>query len=643
MAAEATRRGDHAQGHHVRDDGVRRDHLPFHRLSEAGVLALARGDGDGAVVAELLNAERSRRLLLLRALDDELSRGAPPAQRADPVGYAEAWTLLTRAQHRSPEAFEDVLMSPNTGMWVSLAVRRTRGRSYEEAPRWVVLGHLAALAAAAAARAGLDFSITVPVRGGLVPLPTLGCAVLPDGKAWSTARVAGHEGHLRISGTRGEVEVAPPWDVRVPDWHPRRLLTLGSGEGAKTLVLEDLDPYRTFPRPSEPRPLPEPEAELWRSLLADAWDTVLRDDPESAEAMRRGLMSLTPTASRERFRPHSSTAGDAFGALTASRPDDVAQLAATLVHEFQHTKLGGLMHLEALTVPPPDPSSPEHLLYAPWRDDPRPLGGLLQGIYAFLGVTRFWRAHRRTAAPADAPTAHFEFALWRTQVWSTLNAVRGHEQLTPLGHRVVESLHARCAEWMADEVPAAELRLAQEAAEDHLARWRAHHLRPPAAAVDEAVRAWRRGAARAPSSLAAEPILVPDTEARFLDGAAVLARHRLGEPDGPWRCTAGRHGGDAGAVDGADPADVLLARGDSAGARAAHVERLTRKGAPVSAWAGLGRALADDPAHRAASRLLLRHPERARALQDALEASTGRRADPVHLAAWLASGGTAES
>ncbi|MDO0913074.1 HEXXH motif domain-containing protein [Streptomyces sp. DT2A-34] len=611
------------------------DRLPFHRLSTEGLGALARGDGDDAVVEELLGAERSRRLLLLRALDG----GLPPHEEL-PVAYTEAWALLARVQRHAPDAFEHVLMSPGTGMWVSLAVRRLRGQVYEDAPLRVIVGHLAALAAAAGARAGLDFSITVPVRSGLVPLPTLGCAVLPETEQpekeqWSTARVAGHGGRLRITAGHGEVEVAPGWDRRGPGWLPVRRVELGCGDHAKSLVLEELDPYRTFPRPSDPRPLSPAEAERWESLLARAWEVLRRDEPESARGMRRGLMSVAPTPARERFRPHSSTAGDAFGAVTASRPDDVAQLAATLVHEFQHTKLGGLMHLGPLLVPSSE-DQPEELFYAPWRDDPRPLGGLLQGIYAFFGVTRFWRTHRHTADAAYAPLAHFEFALWRTQVWSTLNEVGGHQRLTPVGRRVLECLSERCASWMTDEVPAAELRLAEDVAQDHLARWRAHHLRPPAAAVEDAVQAWQRGDARPPATLAAEPELAPDTEVRFLDSAAVLARHRLSEPGGPWRHTAARYGADAGGVDGAEAADVLLACGDLAGARAACAARLTGKGAPVAAWVGLGRALSGDPAQAAASRLLLGFPERARAVQDALETATGRGADPVGLASWLA-------
>jgi HEXXH motif-containing protein len=608
----------------VADATTSDNRLPFHRLSPAATLALARGEGDAAVVGELLGAERSRRLLLLRALDRGLADGDLPDEGVD-LPYAEAWDLLERVQRQAPEVFEDVLMSPATGMWVSLALRRLRGRSYEDAPLWVVAGHLTALAAAAGARAGLDVGITVPVRRGLVPLPTLGCARLPVTERWSTARVVAHGGRLRVVGASGEVEVDPHRDGGGPRWLPLRRLSLGSGASAKRLVLDELDPYRTFPRPSEPRLLSSAEAADWESMLRDAWEMLLRDEPESAGAMRRGLMSLAPTPTRERFRPYSGTAGDAFGGVTASRPDDAAQLAATLVHEFQHTKLGGLMHLGALSTPVPD----GELFYAPWRDDPRPLGGLIQGIYAFHGVTRFWRAHRTAADAAYAPLAHFEFALWRTQVWATLNAVRDCELLTPLGRRVLKSLAERLQEWLGDEVPATELQLAEEAAADHRARWRAHHLRPPADAVEATVRAWQRGAPHPPAALSARPEVAPDTEVRLLDTAAVLTRHMLADPEGDWRY--GTRG--VGGVEGADEGDILLATGDRVAARAAFSARLAAKGAPVAAWVGLGRSLPDG--HPAAG-LLLAFPERARAVQDALEAATGRGADPVELATWLA-------
>ncbi|MEV2249881.1 HEXXH motif domain-containing protein [Streptomyces sp. NPDC050147] len=601
--------------------------LAFHRLSAPGVLALARGDGGSAAVEELLTAERSRRLLLLRALADGLSEG-DPAQPAGtvPMSHRAAWTLLARTQQRAPQAFEDTLMCPHTGMWLSLALRRLRGATaYEDAPLWVVVGHLSALAAAAAVRAGLDFSLTVPVRQGWVPLPTLGCAVLTDAaEPWGMAQVEARQGRLRITAGRETVKAGPEWSRGAPGWHAVRRLELEPTGPGKLLVLDELDPYRTFPHPSPPRLLSAAEARTWQDLLTEAWKILRRDEPQSAEAMRVGLMSLAPTPARERYRPHSVTAGDAFGGVMASRPDDVAQLAATLVHEFQHTKLGGLIHLGPLSEPTAPRGAPEQLFYAPWRDDPRPLSGLLQGIYAFAGVARFWSVHRHAADAAYAPMAHFEFALWRAQVSSTVDLVHRHERLTPLGRRLLGTLRGRCEQWMAEPVPPTELALAEEVAADHRARWRAHHLRPSAAAVEEAVRAWRRGDDLPPAALAARPELVPEADTRYLDTAAVLARYRLGAP-----------AADPSGIEGVRAADLLLARGDLSGARDAFVTQLMGKEATSADWAGLGRALAGAAEHQDAARLLRHRPERACAVQSALERATGQGADPVELAAWL--------
>src|SRR5262249_34703618 len=149
---------------------------------------------------------------------------------------------------------------------------------------------------------------------------------------------------------------------------------------------------------------------------------------------------------------------------------------------------------------------------------------------------------------------------------------------------------------------------AQEVAADHQARWREHHLRPAAAAVDESVRAWHRGDRRPPAALAAEPVVTPDPQAGFLDVAAVLTRHVLTESEESLRKAAD------GAVRGAGAADVLLARGDRSAAQQLLRGKLRDGQAAVGTWAVLGRALAEDPAHSAASWLLCRFPERARAV-----------------------------
>lgn len=595
--------------------------LPHHRLPSAALAELTRGEGGPATLDLLLGAERSRRLLLLRMLDDATDLGP-------------AWDLLSLAQRHAPSAVDDLLMYPQTGMWLATALRRLRGTApQDEPPLWVVLGHFSAVAAAAALRAELDFTLEVPVRHGRVPLPTLGCAELPVTEPWATATVRAEAGRAVVETPGATVALPDPPGSRGPGWHPVRRLAVGPAERQLDMALDDVDPYRTYPRPTDPCPLPEEAAVRWRHMMEQAWELLLRELPGTAEAMRRGMFSLTPTPARERFRPRSVSAGDAFGGMEASEPDDAVQLAATLVHEFQHTKLGGLLHLTPLLTGGTEESA--ELWYAPWRDDPRPIDGLLQGIYAFMGVTGFWRARRAAGDACDAG-AHFEFALWRAHVATAMEQIHRHERLTPVGAALLATLRDRCAAWLREPVPEAPLTLARLCTDYHFARWRAHHLQPPAPAVSESVDAWLTGASGPPRSLSAQPAIVPDLSARWLDSLAMLVRHRIGDADDD-RSIPGDPEKAAAQVTGALPADALLAAGDADAARHAYAALLATEPGRAGAWAGLGQALKATGTDRHAARILCRHPERVRAVHEAVTRATHTAPNPIHLATWLGS------
>jgi len=596
--------------------------LSRHHLPPESVAELVCGEGGPATLDLLLDGERSRRLLLLRMLDDA-------------TGLDPAWNLLSEAQRRAPHVVDDLLMYPQTGMWLTTALRRLRGTlPQDDPPLSVILGHISALAATAALRAELDFAIDVPLRHGLVPLPTLGCAVLPATEPWSTATVRAAGGRAVVEAAGASVAVPLPLGSPGPGWHPMRRLAVGPADRRLDVALDDVDPYRTYPQPTEPRPLSDEAVAQWGRMLEEAWQLLLREQPGTAEAMRRGVLSLTPTPAGERFRPRSVSAGDAFGGVEASEPDDAVQLAVTLVHEFQHTKLGGLLHLTPLSARGSDRNT--ELWYAPWRNDPRPLEGLLQGIYAFVGITRFWRRHRR-AAPSQTAMAHFEFALWRAHVVTAVDQVHGHPGLTSLGAALLDTLRDHCTQWLSEPVPEEQLALARLCAADHMARWRAHHLRPAAPAVAEAAAAWHSGASGPPASLAAEPEVVPDPTACWLDSLAILVRHRLGAADADRRACEGSEDPEKAAarVTGALPADALLVAGDAEAARHAYLAHLAQEPGRATTWAGLGQALAMAGTDPVAAQALCRTPERARAVHEAVLQAGGAPPDPVRLAAWL--------
>jgi len=127
-----------------------------------------------------------------------------------------------------------------------------------------------------------------------------------------------------------------------------------------------------------------------------------------------GLTAIMPLTAGDAGREVSAAARHAFGAVAAALPADYAYLALFLIHEFQHVKLGVLDMFDLF-----DPDD-HRLCQVAWREDPRPLEGVLQGTYAQVAVTDFWRTHRHIAEGPAARAAHAQFARWRAATAAAL-------------------------------------------------------------------------------------------------------------------------------------------------------------------------------------------------------------------------------
>ncbi len=124
-------------------------------------------------------------------------------------------------------------------------------------------------------------------------------------------------------------------------------------------------------------------------------------------------------------------------------------MAETLVHEGQHVKLCGLLDMVPLVT------SGGEKVYAPWRQDPRQAGGLLQGVYAHLGIARFWAAQRHAeTGPDDLLRAQVHFARWRSMIDQAAQTLLRTDCLTPAGVRFVERLRTQGQQLEAEPLPA---------------------------------------------------------------------------------------------------------------------------------------------------------------------------------------------
>lgn len=592
----------------------------FHQLPWSDFDELARGEIRPSVVRRLRGTERSRRLLLLRALLDEVvkipgSFGALPSPD-------DAWDLLARADARAPAAFDAVLAHPYVGSWAGYTLRLLRRGISGTCPLWMHVGHLHALAAAAAVRAGLNFHIAVPVWEGGVILPTLGLARLPASEAHSLADVRGGHGRVEITNGHSAVILTDPLDGDAPGWWGTRHVTVTTAEQHLTVRLEDLDPYRGLRDPVLPQRLEPAEDEAWRGLLASAWRLITRHAPDRADAFAVGLDSIVP-APAVGFRSASASTGEAFGSALIARPDDSATLAATLIHEFQHIVLGGVLHLARLHE-----DDPRERFYVPWRPDPRPLSGALQGIYAFFGVTAFWRAIARAPTCDLTRRAMFEFAQARSETWRVLDAVRDDASLTAEGHRFVDGIAGTLGPWQAEPVPDDLRRLADAVTADHHAGWRMRHLRPDQHTVAVLAEAWLAGRPQPPAGLPrTDPAPTP-----VGDGTPSRARAdliRLGIVTGERPLASSRR-----SVRDATTADLAYASGRFADAVQGYRAELAKDPGRVSSWVGLGLALTavgTGPAARA----LTHHPELVRAVRRRIGMTSPAVPTPEQLAAWI--------
>jgi len=412
-----------------------------HEVPDGRFAALASGLGGSETIQQLADAQRSKRLLLLRAITQAASDRT-------------ATNVLIEADRRDRRVVAALLGDPLVGAWAAGAVRAAAGPPD--------LGPLSALAAVAAARTGLEARLDAGTRDQRVTLPTLGTAFLEtDGPAVLTVGA----GQVTVSGGSRTVRAGDD----DPHWQPLRRLRARHRDRSATLAVEDGNPYRDCYHAPPAERLSEAEFARWQELYAQAWSLLAGFAPERADEIAVGLRSVVPLASGDDAMARSGTARDAFGTLGLTSPASATEFAVTLVHEFQHSKLSALLDLVPLYV-----AGGDELHFAPWREDARPTGGLIQGVYAFLGVADTWRS--LLAAPGLAERAAQEFATVRLQVQAALTALEGSAELAPRGGDFAAGMRRALDVLLEVPVPSAAARAAESSLAERRRVWERHNL-----------------------------------------------------------------------------------------------------------------------------------------------------------------------
>lgn len=433
-----------------------------HQITAQQVRALAAGTSTAEDLDVLVRSQRSKTLALL----DLIARQAIHARHPQAAAAAAGWDLLAVVQRRAPRAAEAMLGYPAVGAWASetlsaLDSSPDRGSAQP--------GHLAAIAAAAALVGGVRAAIEFPPPAGdraFLHLPSLGSVTVPP-HAHGAARVVCHrEGAAEIVWPRDRLMLPADLESSGGRWRALVSVRVSKGSGHRLLVIDDADPYRLPGHDEALASLVGPQAGQWRSRVRRGWNLLARRHAQTSGEVRALVTALIPLHSAA-GASLSTTSRRTFGAIGLSLPHDDVSMALVFAHEVQHAKLCALMDL----IPLLDDRA-DDLYYAPWRPDPRPLAGLLQGLYAHMGVTRFWRRQQAAGGgPADVYRAQVEFARWRSACWEVATLIARRPEVTAYGAVFVDGMIQQLRCWQRVPVPQPALDTAMLAAEEHRRRW----------------------------------------------------------------------------------------------------------------------------------------------------------------------------
>jgi HEXXH motif-containing protein len=602
----------------------------YHTLSPAELDAIASGEPDAPVIETLLSGQYSKRLVMIRAILTVAADCCPDAHARLEAAYG----LLAAAQQKDPVAVRAMLTHPSVGTWAARCLAGLQSPSADPVSLATDLGRLAAFAAAAAIKTGCAFAIEVPMRDRAIFLPTLGQAVLEPGTPSAAdscifATVSNDGRQVTITADRNVVTLPADPSLDGPGWQALRSLRACHCGMSIAIEFDDLDPDQgTSGMPLAGRQTAD-EVAAWQSMLDGAWATLARHHRRRASGLVTGLRSLTPLKPADKIGM-SVTDAASFGGHALTPPRDPLSLADTLVHEFGHSVLSATADLGPLHT-----AGPDAVHYSPWRNDPRPIEGLLQGAYAYLGVTRFWEVQRNLVTDREQALANYEFARWRLQIPATARKLLESGTLTQAGATLVHGM-AATAERLRDLPVAEEPRLlAERAVADHWVRWRLRNRHPAQASVNAIATAWQDGQP-CPERIDEVPVVVRPWQRALALGLGLGERSRLfhlrlADPDSFRElCADPSSPGKAGMT--ASASDLAYAADDFERAALGYRADLQARPDGIDSWSGLLLATAELPG-RAPGALVI--PEILRCVYLAVLESSSVAPDLDKLQDWM--------
>lgn len=239
----------------------------------------------------------------------------------------------------------------------------------------------------------------------------------------------------RPIGVHGEVAADGLYRVDEAVWKSARL----------RLAPEALDlPWEPFEPVANARAFADgkgPEATASVTAMLQAMDRHL---PELYDRFATDIsfIGLLDAENADVFNASNSTY---FGGFIVAAIDHPHELAAYAVHEHAHNLLFAIETVEP-TLEGEQGNYEGPRTYSPWRDDLRPLRGLLHAIFVHLPVCAFWLSVVRN--PEDEALKRYaldQLTRFLIQIDVGLDMLDRHAQLTPNGENLLASIRSEAS------------------------------------------------------------------------------------------------------------------------------------------------------------------------------------------------------
>jgi HEXXH motif-containing protein len=323
-----------------------------------------------------------------------------------------------------------VLRAPEFLLWIDVARHLVLRNMHQTLPLGHVRGHFGDLRrfafAAACAGGAAGEGLASVQEDGRVSLPGLGLTFFAGVQhAGRTVRLL-TDGQSLIASMNGR-----KFKVALNDVPPAFRL-VSETLGWRAMPRLDwgiyLDDSKELSRPHcanklswKIRDLNADDLPRWLSVGRKAFGLLSAVEQQLWIPVRNVLASVVPLQSPPQVNL-SGTCDQVLGCICTSLSLNAAIFAETLVHEAAHVTLHILVDETSYWL------GRGGSYRSPWRNDPRPISGMVHGIFAFLAVAEFWGALLETSQAKEFES--LGRVRLRTATWQVQNAI-SELQFTP--------------------------------------------------------------------------------------------------------------------------------------------------------------------------------------------------------------------